>query len=302
MSVLMLQGALEQGLIYGLVALALYLSYRVLDVADLTTDGSFVLGCGVSAVCAQAGHPLLGLVAGFGAGMLAGLVTALLHTQLEVQPILAGIITMTGLYTINLWVMGGRADLPLLWVDTVFTKVQVLLGQGAGALAMAALLTIGAAVLLALFLKTRLGLALRAAGDNRAMVRACALNPAGLVVLGLALANGCTALAGAVLAQYQQSSSLSLGTGVVVIGLASLMLGEVLVGRGGVVRGVAAALLGAVAYRLLMALALRASASPANLKLISAIIVAVVIGWPALVRKVNLQRRRAAARKGDTPC
>ena len=302
MSVLMLQGALEQGLIYGLVALALYLSYRVLDVADLTTDGSFVLGCGVSAVCAQAGHPLLGLVAGFGAGMLAGLVTALLHTQLEVQPILAGIITMTGLYTINLWVMGGRADLPLLWVDTVFTKAQVLLGQGAGALAMAALLTIGAAVLLALFLKTRLGLALRAAGDNRAMVRACALNPAGLVVLGLALANGCTALAGAVLAQYQQSSRLSLGTGVVVVGLASLMLGEVLVGRGGVVRGVAAALLGAVAYRLLMALALRASASPANLKLISAIIVAVVIGWPALVRKVNLQRRRAAARKGDTPC
>ena len=297
MSVMLLQGAVEQGFIYALVALALYLSYRTLDIADLTTDGTFVLGCAVSAVLCGLGHPVLGLVAGFDAGAGAGFVTAVLHTRLNIQAILAGIITMTGLYTVNLWVMGGRADLPLLKVDTVFTHAQALLGETFGKLAVVAFITCGMGALLALFLKTQLGLSIRATGDNRDMVSASSIDPAFTITVGLCLANGLTALAGGVLAQYQMSSNLSLGTGVVVIGLASLIIGEVVVRRGGVGRCIAGAIVGSVIYRVLMVFALRASANPANLKLISAVIVAVAIGWPALADRLRLEKRKAAAKQ-----
>ena len=226
MSIMLLQGAVEQGFIYALVALALYLSYRTLDIADLTTDGTFVLGCAVSAALCSVGQPVLGLVGGFAAGLAAGFVTAFLHTRLKIQAILAGIITMTGLYTVNLWVMGGRADLPLLKVDTIFTCTQALLGESYGKLITVALITCVVGVLLALFLKTQLGLSIRATGDNRDMVSASSIDPSFTITVGLCLANGLTALAGGVLAQYQMSSNLSLGTGVGVIGLASLIIGE----------------------------------------------------------------------------
>ncbi len=303
MTVMLLQGAVEQGFVYALVALALYLSYRTLDIADLTTDGSFVLGSAVSAAAAAAGHPAAGILGCFLAGMAAGFVTAFLHTRMKIQAILAGIITMTGLYTVNLWVMGGRADLPLLKVDTIFTLAKTLLGGGELAEQYAELITVAlitclAGVLLTLFLKTRLGLSIRATGDNRDMVAASSIDPAFTITVGLCLANGLTALAGGVLAQYQMSSNLSLGTGVVVIGLASLIIGEVVVRRGGVGRCVAGAILGSVIYRVLMVFALRASANPANLKLISACIVAVAIGWPALADRAKLARRKAAAGKG----
>lgn len=295
---MLMQGAVEQGFIYALVALALYLSYRILDIADLTTDGSFVLGCAVSATCATQGRPILGLFAGMLAGMAAGFVTAFLHTRMKMQAILAGIITMTGLYTINLWAMGGRADLPLLKVDTIFTYTQAVFGAAYGKLVTVALITLAAAVLLILFLKTQLGLSIRATGDNRDMVAASSIDPAFTITVGLCLANGCTALAGAVLAQYQMSSSVSLGTGVVVIGLASLIIGEVVLRRGGVVRGVAGAILGAILYRILMVLALKNSASPSNMKLVSAVIVALAISYPALAGWVWLKRRKRAAARG----
>lgn len=295
---MLLQGAVEQGFIYALVALALYLSYRILDIADLTTDGSFVPGCAVSATCATQGHPVLGLLAGMLAGMAAGFVTAFLHTRMKVQAILAGIITMTGLYTINLWAMGGRSDLPLLKVDTVFTYAQSLLGQTFGKLVTVALITLAAGAVLVLFLKTQLGLSIRATGDNRDMVAASSIDPAFTITVGLCIANGCTALAGAVLAQYQMSSSVSLGTGVVVIGLASLIIGEVVLRRGGVVRGVVGAVLGAILYRILMVLALKNSASPSNMKLISAVIVALAISYPALADWLWLKKRKFSARGG----
>lgn len=297
MSIMLLQGAVEQGFIYALVALALYLSYRTLDIADLTTDGTFVLGCAVSAALCSVGQPVLGLVGGFAAGLAAGFVTAFLHTRLKIQAILAGIITMTGLYTVNLWVMGGRADLPLLKVDTIFTCTQALLGESYGKLITVALITCVVGVLLALFLKTQLGLSIRATGDNRDMVSASSIDPSFTITVGLCLANGLTALAGGVLAQYQMSSNLSLGTGVVVIGLASLIIGEVVVRRGGVGRCIAGAIVGSVIYRVLMVFALRASANPANLKLISAVIVAVAIGWPALADWLRLEKRKAAAKQ-----
>ncbi len=299
---LLLKGAVETGFIYALVALALYLSFRVLDIADLTTDGSFVLGSAVSAVLASAGHPVLGLLGGFLAGCLAGLVTAFLHTRMKVQAILAGIITMTGLYTVNLWVMGGRADLQLLRVDTVFTKMQKLAGPLAAKLIVTGIAAGGMALLLGLFLKTQLGLSLRATGDNRDMVSASSVDPALTITVGLSLANGLTALSGAVLAQYQMASSVSLGTGVVVIGLASLIIGEVLVGRGGVARGVLGAVLGAVVYRILMVIALKNSPSPSNMKLISALIVAVAISWPAAAQWLKLKKRQKAAKGGREKC
>ena len=297
MSIMLLQGAVEQGFIYALVALALYLSYRTLDIADLTTDGTFVRGCAVSAARCSVGQPVLGLVGGFAAGLAAGFVTAFLHTRLKIQAILAGIITMTGLYTVNLWVMGGRADLPLLKVDTIFTYTQALLGESYGKLITVALITCVVGVLLALFLKTQLGLSIRATGDNRDMVSASSIDPSFTITVGLCLANGLTALAGGVLAQYQMSSNLSLGTGVVVIGLASLIIGGGVVRRGGVGRCSAGAIVGSVIYRVLMVFALRASANPANLKLISAVIVAVAIGWPELADRLRLETRKAAAKQ-----
>lgn len=301
---MLLQGAVEQGFIYALVALALYISYRILDIADLTTDGSFVLGCALSASCAAAGHPVLGLFVGIGGGMLAGFVTAFLHTCMKVQAILAGIITMTGLYTINLWAMGGRADLPLLKVTTIFTFTQNLFGRRFGKLITVALFTALVGLLLWLFFKTQLGLSLRATGDNRAMVSASSINPAFTITLGLCLANGCTALAGAILAQYQMASNMSLGTGVVVIGLASLIIGEVLLRRGGVGRGIIGAILGAIVYRILMVIALKNSASPSNMKLVSALIVALAISWPALGDWLRLKKRQydAKAKGGCGKC
>lgn len=299
---LLLKGAVETGFIYALVALALYLSFRVLDIADLTTDGSFVLGSAVSASLCTLGHPVLGLAGGFLAGCAAGFVTAFLHTRMKVQAILAGIITMTGLYTINLWAMGGRADLQLLRVDTVFTKMQLLVGPLAAKLIVTGMIAVGAALLLAFFLKTQLGLSLRATGDNRDMVSASSINPAFTITVGLCIANGLTALSGAVLAQYQMASSVSLGTGVVVIGLASLIIGEVLVGRGGPLRGVLGALLGAVVYRILMVIALKNSPSPSNMKLISALIVGVAISWPAIVQWTKLKKRQRAAKEEHKKC
>ena len=297
MSIMLLQGAVEQGFVYALVALALYLSYRILNIADLTTDGSFVLGCAVSAAATAAGHPVLGLLGGFAAGMAAGFVTAFLHTQMKMQAILAGIITMTGLYTVNLWVMGGRADFPLLKADTIFTAAQQLFGRTWGKLVVVVLITAGVGLLLVLFLKTQIGLCIRATGDNRDMVAASSINPAFTITLGLCIANGCTALSGAVLAQYQMSSNLSLGTGVVVIGLASLIIGEVVLRSGGVVHCVVGAVIGSVIYRVLMVFALRASANPANLKLVSAVIVAVAISWPAITAQFKFAKRKAAANR-----
>ena len=192
--------------------------------------------------------------------------------------------------------MGNRADLPLLKADTVFTRAAALLGSDWSKLIVCAAITLAAAAAMALFLKTQIGLSIRATGDNRDMVSASSIDPAFTITVGLCIANGCTALSGGVLAQYQMSSSMSLGTGVVVIGLASLIIGEMFTRRGGVWRGVAAAVIGSIVYRVLMVFALRTSANPSNLKLISAVIVAVAISWPALTAWVKLMRRKLAAK------
>ena len=273
--------ALELGCVYALVALALLISFRILNIADMTTDGSFTLGCAVSATVAVAGHPILALPAAMLAGAAAGGITALLQTRFRIPSILAGIITNTGLYTVNLAVMGFSSNVNMLKTDTVFTLLRPLLGP-AYRIAPAAAAAILAAVLLVLFLKTRLGLSIRATGDNPDMVRASSINTGFTITVGLCLANALTALSGALLAQYQKTADINLGTGMVIIGLASLIIGESLFPRGKLWMKAAGALVGSLLYRFIIAIALRLDLPSECLKLISAIIVALAIGLPSL--------------------
>lgn len=294
-----IESALELGCIYALVAMALYLSFRVLNIADMTTDGAFTLGCAVSATAAVAGHPVLGLLLAMAAGAAAGAITALLQTRLGVPSILAGIVTNTGLYTVNLAVMGFSSNVPMLKTTTVFTMLEGLLGKEAPVqLILAAVIAVAACAALVLFLGTRLGLSIRATGDNPDMVRASSINTAFTVLIGLCISNALTALSGAVLAQYQRSADINLGTGMVVIGLASLIIGETLFARGGLWTKAAAALAGSILYRFIIALALRANIPSECLKLLSAVIVGLAIAAPALRDKAALARRRAAHREG----
>ncbi len=273
--------ALELGCIYALVALALFVSYRTLNIADMTTDGAFTLGCAVSATLAVAGHPILAIPAAIAAGAAAGFVTAFLQTKLRIPSILAGIITNTGLYTVNLAVMGFSSNVSMLKATTIFALLKPMLGKGYR-LIPAALVTALVAVLLMLFLKTRLGLSIRATGDNGDMVRASSINTAFTVTIGLCLSNGLTALSGAMLAQYQKTADINLGTGMVVIGLASLIIGETIFRRGSLGRKILGAVVGSLVYRFIIALALRLDLPSECLKLISAVIVALAIGLPAL--------------------
>ncbi len=295
------QTALELGFMYSLVALALFLSYRVLDIADLTTDGSFVLGAAVSVTVTAAGHPILAVLAALISGACAGFVTAFLQTRMGVPSILAGIVTNTGLYTVNLMAMGWSANASLLRQDTLFTLLK---DTGIGGEWYKILLSGGIVLVICLFLigflKTRLGLSIRATGDNKDMVSASSVNPALMITIGLCMANAMTALSGAVVAQYQKSADINSGTGIVVIGLACLIIGETLTGRRSVARGVAAAVIGSIAYRFIYAIILTTKIVPIDcLKLVVAIIVGLAIAMPTLKEGAAFQKRKiAASRKG----
>ena len=273
--------ALELGCIYALVALALFLSYKTLNIADMTTDGAFTLGCAVSATVAVAGHPFLAIPLAMMAGAAAGFITAFLQTRMRIPSILAGIITNTGLYTVNLAVMGFSSNVSMLKAPTVFTVLKPFLGAYYRLLP-AAVLAVLTAGLLVLFLKTRLGLSIRATGDNPDMVRASSINTAFTVTVGLCMANALTALSGALLAQYQKTADINLGTGMVIIGLASLIIGETLTRKGSIGKKAFGAVLGSILYRFIIAIALRLDLPSECLKLISAVIVALAIGIPAL--------------------
>lgn len=290
------QTALELGFQYALVAMALFLSYRVLDIADLTTDGCFVLGCAVSVTLTAAGHPFLAIPAAMLAGACAGFVTAFLQTKLGVPSILAGIITNFGLYSVNLTVMGS-ANVNLYKSDTIFSLVKETGFAGSWhKLLVASVVVLAVCVLLVLFLGTRLGLSIRATGDNTDMVRASSINPVFTITVGLCLANAMTALSGALIAQYQKSADMNLGTGMVVLGLASLIIGQSVISRGksGILRGVVAVVVGSLIYRAIYAVALKFNVTT-YLKLITAVIVALAIAAPALKDYFLLQRRKRAA-------
>lgn len=278
-SMAVITSALELGFIYSLVALALFLSFRVLNIADMTTDGSFVLGCAVSATLAVAGHPYLALPAAMLAGACAGTVTALLQTRWGVPSILAGIITNTGLYTVNLAVMGFSSNVNMMKADTIFSAFPGM------KLVPAVIITVAIAALLVLFLSTRLGLSIRATGDNPDMVRASSINTGFTITIGLAVSNSITALSGAVLAQYQKTADINLGTGMVIIGLASLIIGESIFRKGKLWVKALGAVVGCILYRFIIAIALRLDLPSECLKLVSAVIVAVAIALPTIRAK-----------------
>ena len=271
-----IMSALELGFIYALVALALYLSFRVLNIADMTTDGAFTLGCAVSATVAVAGHPYLALPMAMLAGACAGIVTALLQTKWGVPSILAGIITNTGLYTVNLAVMGFSSNVNMLRATTIFTAFPGM------KIIPAVIITLVIGALLVVFLNTRLGLSIRATGDNPDMVRASSINTGLTITIGLAISNSITALSGAVLAQYQKTADINLGTGMVIIGLASLIIGETIFRKGKLWFKVLGAIVGCIIYRFIIAIALRLDLPSECLKLVSAVIVACAIALPAI--------------------
>lgn len=286
MSSYLLLSALEEGLLYALVVLGLYLSSRVLNTADLTVDGSFTLGAAVSAVVAQTGRPVLALLAGGLAGCLAGIVTAFLQTKCKIQPILSGIITMTALYSINLMVMGGKANVPVDNENSLFYTVEKAFGPHLGPILLAGTVVAVVSAAAVIFLHTPVGLAVRATGDNEAMVRSSSINTNVTKAVGLGLANLSVALSGAMVAQYHQFAEVKMGIGMMVIGLASLIIGELVLGRVFPSKTVAvyagATVVGSVLYRLVIATALELNFSASGMKLVTATIVAAAMSYPAI--------------------
>ena len=282
--------AIELGLIYSLMVLGLFISYRILNIPDLTVDGSFTLGAAVAVTATLAGHPVLGLLLAGLAGAAAGFVTALLQTRMKIQPILAGIITMTALYSINLMVMDNKANLPLAQGESIYHNLPGMLLSGLAA--------IGVAAVLVLFLQMPAGLAVRATGDNEAMVRSSSINADRMKMAGLSIANACVALSGALIAHYNCYAEVRMGIGMVVIGLASLIVGEIAVGllvrRTNILSGAVAAIVGSVLYRLIIAQALEWNFSSSSLKLITAIIVAMAMSVPAVKESLRLAKQRRA--------
>ena len=295
------------GFILSLLALGVFISFRIFAFPDITADGSVTLGASVGATLLVRGvNPPLASLAGFLAGMLAGACTGTLHTRFKINPLLSGILVMTGLYSINLHIMG-RSNVPLLSVITLATqseRIGMAITRGVstfnlagwevsvrdasvlGAVVVAVALT---GLLLYWFFRTNLGMAMRATGDNVAMIRALGVNDANMIIFGLAISNGLVAMAGALLAQYQGFADVGMGIGMVVWGLASVIIGEALVGSTQLGMTIVGAVMGSVLFRLLVAVALRWGLSPNDLKLITAVFVFFALVLPRLTQ----MRRRA---------
>ena len=296
-------GSFQLGLLYAAMAMGVYITFRILDIADLTVDGSFVTGMATAAVVTvSANSPVFGILAGTLAGGAAGLVTGLLLTKVKVPPILAGIITMTGLYTINMFIMDEKSNLSLVGKDTIFTMFCKLssFNDEVDKLILSALIIAAVALILTVFFKTRPGMAIRATGDNEEMVRSSSINADVSKCLGIVIANACVGLSGALICQYQMFSDVGYGTGMVVIGLASIIIGETICGKRGVGIGILSACVGSAVYRIIIALALRFEIFPSYaLKLISAVIVALSIAIPVLKQALVNARIKSRRRNGQ---
>lgn len=288
-------GSVELGLIYSILALGVFLSFRTLNTPDLTVDGSIVTGMAASAmVCSAGGNPCLALLAAFLVGCLAGSVTALLNTKLGIQPLLAGILVMLGSYSVNLRIMGGKSNIAIIKADTVYKSFQEAVPTEYSSLILGLIILIAVTAAFYYFLRTRLGFALRATGDNEDMVRASGINSSAMRLIGLALSNGMVGFAGGLLAQYQSVADAGMGVGMVVIGLASVIIGEAVFGTRSLLRRLIAVSLGAILYRIVIAFAFNLGMPSTDLKLVSAVIVTIALSTgmmgekfslPALIRK-----------------
>ncbi len=310
----LLVSALSQGMIYAPMALGVFVAFRILNTPDLTIDGSFVAGMCVCAVVAIAGHPYAALACGLLAGALAGLVTGLLQTKLEINPILSGILTMTGLYTVNFMLLGGQSNLYLqrTELNSAGTETQVAsetlyksfrsfmaaltgdrkFNSNLSALIVTALIVVVTVILLAVFFRTRTGIAIRATGDNEEMVRSSSINADRSRVLGIMISNALVAFSGALLCEQQRYADLNFGSGMLVVGLASVIIGQVFFGNRGVTLGIISAVAGSLVYRVILQVAYKVDMPSYAVKLLSAIIVVIALTIPRL-------RRLAAQRRAD---
>lgn len=302
MTLTALLGAIELGTIYAILALGVFISFRTLNMPDLTVDGSIVTGMAVTAVLCVAGiNPFITLIGGFIGGACAGLATGFLNTKLKIQPILAGILVMLATYSINLRIMGKTPNIPLTKVDTIYKVADRLLPPKYAGIILGAIILAVVIIMLYLFLQTRLGFVFRATGDNEDMVRAAGVSGDHMKLLGLALSNGLVGLAGGMLAQNQAFADINSGTGMMVIGLASVILGEVVFGTSCLLRRLIAASLGAVLYRIIISQALYLGMGSSDLKLVSAVIVAMALYLGILgergakIRKKRTKNGKAAS-------
>ncbi|WP_068775276.1 ABC transporter permease [Paenibacillus sp. FJAT-26967] len=289
------QGSLELGLFFAIMALGVYITFRILDFPDLTVDGSFTTGAAISAVLITAGvSPLLATLAAFGGGAVAGLLTGLLHTKGKINALLSGILMMIALHSINLRIMG-KANISLLGSDVLLSSESILY--------IMPFVVILIKLALDWFLHTEMGLALRATGDNKRMIRSFGVNTDNTIILGVALSNGLVALSGALIAQYQGFSDSQMGVGMIVIGLASVIIGEALFGARTIIWATLAVALGAILYRFVVAIALQIGVESTDMKLMTALIVIVALTLPMFQRtwkqKAVIRKRKAElAKKG----
>ena len=284
-------GSLQLGFLYGILALGIYVTFRILNIPDLTAEGSFTLGLAASAL---AGHPVAGIVAAAVAGALAGCVTGVLQTKMGIHAVLAGILTMCGLYTINLIVMGSSPNISLINVPTIFKAAESLgLSKEAARLVIAIAAAAVCLVLLILFFRTHLGLCIRATGDNEAMVSASSINVDAMKITALAFSNALVAVSGGLIAQYQGFADVNSGSGMLVVGLASVIIGEVIVGKRGLEIGFFSSIFGSIIYRYIIAAATKSQIFPAYaLKLVSACIVAAALALPAIRYQMGLSKMK----------
>ncbi len=292
-----LYSSLQLGLLYGIMVLGIYISFRILDIPDLTTEGSFAFGVAVSAVMAKAGHPYLGLLLSIAAGAAAGCFTGLLQTKLKIHPILAGIITMSGLYSINLAVMGNSPNLTLLNSRTIFTdfrNIMPALDKEIVRIIVIAVIAVAVMVLLSLFFKSHFGLCIRATGDNQDMLSASSVNVNITKIAALGIGNACIAFSGGLTSQYQSFADVNSSVGMLVVGLASVIIGEAIFGRRSVTLGFISAVIGSVIYRAIIAVTTKYSIFPSYMfKLVAAVIVIAALAIPAVkdaVRKAGIRR------------
>ena len=308
----LLISALSQGMIYVPMALGVFIAFRVLNMPDLTIDGSFVVGMCVCAVVTIAGHPGLALLCGALAGALAGLCTGILQTKLRINPILSGILTMTGLYTINFMVLGGQSNLYLqktalnsagvetqVSCDTLYKSFRTILADVTGskrldanlsAVLLTGIIVIAVLAVLAVFFYTRPGMAIRATGDNEEMVRSSSINADRARVTGIMLSNALVALSGALLCQQQRYADLNFGSGMLVVGLASVIIGQVFFGKRSVTLGLISAMFGSLIYRVILQFAYKIDMPSYAVKLLSAVIVVIALTLPLIRRWIRDRR------------
>ena len=275
MSITIIVKALELGLIFSILSLGVFVSFRVLDIPDLTVDGSFTTGAAICAMFTIANHPFLGLLLAFVGGGICGIITAFLQTKLKVHPLLAGILTMTALYSINLRIMGLSPNVSLFQCQTLFSiPIKPIL--------LLLIVSILVGCILFGFFKLNIGLMLRATGDNKVMVKSSSINVDGMIFLGMSLANGLVGLSGGLLAQYQNFADVTGGTGMMVLGLAGIIIGEAILRKKTIGFGISASIIGACLYRLLYTAALQFGIRATDMNLMSAILVAITISIPYL--------------------